>query len=172
MIHHSEPPRDPFLLALGERLTALRARHEMSRKTLARRADVSERHLQNIELGIGNASIQFLRQLSQVFNCRLIELIGDETISSPEWLKIREILRGRTEPELAQASAALIDTFEKPSSESARRQRVAFVGLRGAGKSTLGRMLADNWMVPFIELEREIETVAGCSVSEINALYG
>jgi XRE family transcriptional regulator, aerobic/anaerobic benzoate catabolism transcriptional regulator len=172
MIDNSEQHKDPFLIALGERLTALRSRHGLSRKVLARRADVSERHLQNIELGIGNASIQFLRQLSQVLNCRLIELIGDETISSPEWLKIREILRGRTEAELAQASAALIETFEKPSSESARRQRVAFIGLRGAGKSTLGQMLADNWMVPFIELERQVEVVAGCSIAEIHALYG
>lgn len=172
MIDNSEQHKDPFLIALGERVTALRSRHGLSRKALARRADVSERHLQNIELGSGNASIQFLRQLSQVLNCRLVEMIGDESISSIEWLKIREILRGRTEAELAQASAALIDTFEKPSSESARRQRVAFIGLRGAGKSTLGQMLADNWMVPFIELERQIEKVAGCSIPEIHALYG
>ncbi|MDP3841956.1 MAG: helix-turn-helix transcriptional regulator [Oxalobacteraceae bacterium] len=172
MIDNSEQHKDPFLIALGERVTALRSRHGLSRKALARRADVSERHLQNIELGSGNASIQFLRQLSQVLNCRLVEMIGDESISSVEWLKIREILRGRTEAELAQASAALIDTFEKPSSESARRQRVAFIGLRGAGKSTLGQMLADNWMVPFIELERQIEKVAGCSIPEIHALYG
>lgn len=172
MIDNSEQHKDPFLIALGERLTALRSRHGLSRKALARRADVSERHLQNIELGSGNASIQFLRQLSQVLNCRLVEMIGDETISSAEWLKIREILRGRTEAELAQASAVLIDTFERPSSESARRQRVALVGLRGAGKSTLGQMLADNWMVPFIELERQIEAAAGCSIPEIHGLYG
>ena len=172
MIDDSGPHRDPFLIALGERLTALRLRQGLARKTLARRANVSERHLQNIELGSGNASIQFLRQLSQVLNCRLVEMIGDEAISSPEWLSIREILRGRTESELAQASAALIDIFDKPSSESARRQRVIFIGLRGAGKSTLGQMLADNWMVPFIELERQIETVAGCSIPEIHALYG
>lgn len=172
MIDNAEQLKDPFLVALGERLTALRSRHGLSRKALARRADVSERHLQNIELGIGNASIQFLRQLSQVLNCRLIELIGDETISSPEWAKIRDILRGRTEAEMVQACAALADTFERPSSDVSRRQRVAFIGLRGAGKSTLGQMLADNWMVPFIELERQIEVAAGCTIPEIHALYG
>jgi XRE family aerobic/anaerobic benzoate catabolism transcriptional regulator len=62
--------------------------------------------------------------------------------------------------------------FDAPTSEASRRQRVALIGLRGAGKSSLGRMLADNWMVPFIELSRHIETLAGCSVSEIHALYG
>jgi XRE family aerobic/anaerobic benzoate catabolism transcriptional regulator len=62
--------------------------------------------------------------------------------------------------------------FETPTSESARRQRVALIGLRGAGKSSLGQMLADNWMVPFVELNRHIEALAGCSIAEIHALYG
>jgi XRE family aerobic/anaerobic benzoate catabolism transcriptional regulator len=85
---------------------------------------------------------------------------------------IREILRGRSEPELAQARGSLAAMFGAPASQAARRQRVALIGLRGAGKSTLGRMLADAWVVPFIELNRQIETVAGCSLSEIHSLYG
>jgi XRE family aerobic/anaerobic benzoate catabolism transcriptional regulator len=168
----SEPIKDPFLISLGERLKSLRARRALTRKALARMADVSERHLANVESGVGNASIQFLRQLTLVLNCSLAEMIGDETASSPEWLMIREILRGRSEAELAQARSAISDLFETPTSESARRQRVALVGLRGAGKSTLGQMLADTWMVPFIELNRQIEALAGCSIVEIHALYG
>jgi XRE family aerobic/anaerobic benzoate catabolism transcriptional regulator len=164
--------RDPFLSALGERVRALRSRRGLTRKALARLADVSERHLANVESGVGNASIQFLRQLAVVLNCSLAEMTGDETASSPEWLMIREILRGRTEEELAKARGALAGMFEAPTSEIARRRRIALIGLRGAGKSSLGRMLADNWMVPFIELSRHIETVAGCSVSEIHSLYG
>ncbi|MES2537230.1 MAG: helix-turn-helix transcriptional regulator [Pseudomonadota bacterium] len=172
MPSQSEQAKDPFLIALGERLKSLRSRRGLTRKALARMADVSERHLANVETGVGNASIQFLRQLTLVLNCTLAEMIGDETASSPEWLMIREILRGRSEPELAQARAALSDVFETPTSESARRQRVALIGLRGAGKSTLGQMLADNWMVPFVELNRQIEALAGCSIAEIHALYG
>jgi XRE family aerobic/anaerobic benzoate catabolism transcriptional regulator len=168
----SEPIKDPFLITLGERLKSLRARRGLTRKALARMADVSERHLANVESGVGNASIQFLRQLTLVLNCSLAEMIGDETASSPEWLMIREILRGRSEAELAQARGAISDLFETPTSESARRQRVALVGLRGAGKSTLGQMLADTWMVPFVELNRQIEALAGCSIAEIHALYG
>jgi XRE family aerobic/anaerobic benzoate catabolism transcriptional regulator len=164
--------RDPFLSALGERVRALRSRRGLTRKALARLAEVSERHLANVESGVGNASIQFLRQLATVLNCSLAEMIGDETASSPEWLMIREILRGRPEEELAKARSALAGMFEAPTSEIARRRRIALIGLRGAGKSSLGRMLADDWMVPFIELSRHIETVAGCSVSEIHALYG
>jgi len=164
--------KDPFLIALGERTRALRARRGLTRKSLAKAADVSERHLANVEMGVGNASIQFLRQLAQALNCTLAELVGDETASSPEWLLIREILRGRTEPELAQARGTLAAMFSTPASQAARRQRVALIGLRGAGKSTLGRMLAERWGVPFVELNRHIEQVAGCSLVEIHSLYG
>lgn len=167
-----ETSRDPFLVALGERLKMLRARRGLTRKALARMADVSERHIANVETGVGNASIQFLRQLTLVLNCSLAEMIGDETASSPEWLMIREVLRGRSEQELATARSALADLFETPASEASRRQRVALIGLRGAGKSSLGQMLADNWMVPFVELNRQIEIQAGCSIAEIYALYG
>lgn len=164
--------RDPFLTALGERTRALRARRGLTRKALATASDVSERHLANVEMGVGNASIQFLRQLAQALNCTLAELVGDETASSPEWLMIREILRGRAEPELAQARTALAGVFGAPASQAARRQRVALIGLRGAGKSTLGRLLADSSAVPFVELNRQIEVVAGCSLSEVHSLYG
>ena len=164
--------RDRFLIALGERTRALRARRGLTRKGLAKMAEVSERHLANVDMGVGNASIQFLRQLAQALNCTLAELVGDETASSPEWLMIREILRGRSDPELAQARGSLAAMFGAPASQAARRQRVALVGLRGAGKSTLGRMLADSWVLPFVELNRQIESVAGCSLSEIHSLYG
>ena len=167
-----EEEKDPFLLALGERLRALRSRRGLTRKALAKLADVSERHLANVESGVGNASIQFLRQLTTVLNCTLAEMIGDETATSPEWLMIREILRGRSDEELAKARSTLAGVFDAPTSESARRQRVALIGLRGAGKSSLGRMLADHWMVPFVELGRHVETLAGCGIAEIHALYG
>ena len=166
------PPRDPFLAALGERTRALRSRRGLTRRGLAKAAEVSERHLANVEMGVGNASIQFLRQVALALNCTLAELVGDETASSPEWLMIREILRGRSESELAQARGSLAAMFGAPASQAARRQRVALIGLRGAGKSTLGRMLADSWVVPFIELNRQVESLAGCSLAEIHSLYG
>jgi XRE family aerobic/anaerobic benzoate catabolism transcriptional regulator len=164
--------KDPFLAALGERTRALRARRGLTRKGLAKAADVSERHLANVEVGVGNATVQFLRQLAQALNCSLAELVGDETASSPEWLMIRELLRGRSEAELLQARGALAALFGAPASQAARRRRIALIGLRGAGKSTLGRALAEAWRVPFVELNRSIETLAGCTLSEIHSLYG
>lgn len=164
--------KDPFLVALGERTRALRARRGLTRRGLARAADVSERHVANVEMGVGNASIQFLRQIAQALNCSLAELVGDETASSPEWLMIRELLHGRSDAELAQARGALDALFGAPASEAARRGRIALIGLRGAGKSTLGRMLADARGLPFVELNRQIEANAGCSVNEVHSLYG
>ena len=168
----SVEPKDPFLSALGERTRALRARRGLTRKGLAMAAQVSERHVANIEMGVGNASVQFLRQLAQALSCSLAELVGDETTSSPEWLMIREILRGRSEADLMRSRAALAALFGAPASEAARRQRIALVGLRGAGKSTLGRALAEREKLPFIELNRSIEALAGCTLPEIHSLYG
>ena len=171
-IPSTDNDKDPFLAALGERLKLLRARRGLTRKALAKLADVSERHVANVESGVGNASIQFLRQLCTVLNCSLAEMTGDETASSPDWLMIREILRGRTDEALAQARAVLSELFDAPASESSRRQRIALVGLRGAGKSSLGRLLGRHLNVPFIELSAQIVQLAGCSIAEIHALYG
>ncbi len=172
MASTQDTDKDPFLAALGERVRLLRARRGLTRKALAQLAEVSERHVANVESGVGNASIQFLRQLCGVLNCSLAEMTGDETASSPDWLMIREMLRGRSDEELAHARAVLGELFASTTSEASRRQRIALIGLRGAGKSSLGSMLATSIGVPFIELSQQVEKLAGCSIAEIHALYG
>jgi len=170
----SEPQeeKNPFLVALGERARNLRARRGLTRKAVALAADVSERHLANLEYGIGNVSILVLLQVAGALQCSLAELIGDVTTSSPEWLLIRELLEGRDEATLRRARVAIGELLGTGGDNATRSARVALVGLRGAGKSTLGQMLADDLDVPFVELSREIEKFAGCSVDEIQALYG
>jgi len=164
--------KNPFLVALGTRLRELRARKGMARKALAHSAGVSERHLANLEYGVGNASILVLLQVAQALQCTLAELIGDITTSSPEWLLIRELLEHRDEATLRRVRATIGEMLGTGGENAARSARVALVGLRGAGKSTLGHMLAEELGFPFIELSREIEKFAGCSVAEIQALYG
>jgi XRE family aerobic/anaerobic benzoate catabolism transcriptional regulator len=149
----------------------------MTRKAVATAADVSERHLANLEYGIGNASILVLQQVAGALQCTLAELVGDITTSSPEWWLIRELLEHRDEDTLRRVRVAMAQMLGTGGSgddaaAAARRARIALVGLRGAGKSTLGRMLGDDLGWPFIELSREIEKFAGCSVAEIQALYG
>jgi XRE family aerobic/anaerobic benzoate catabolism transcriptional regulator len=168
--------KNPFLVALGERARALRARRGMTRKALALAADVSERHLANLEYGVGNASILVLLDVSRALQCSLAELIGDVSTSSPEWLMLREMLENRDEATLHRVRVAVGELVGTGGSNARaagqRSERVALVGLRGAGKSTLGAMLAEDMGYPFVELSREIEKFAGCSISEIQALYG
>jgi XRE family aerobic/anaerobic benzoate catabolism transcriptional regulator len=168
----AEEAKNPLLVALGERVRNLRARRGLTRKAVAQAAEVSERHLANLEYGIGNASILVLQQVATALHCSLAELVGDITTSSPEWLLIRELLERRGEADLRRARIALGELLGTAAGDPARHRRIALVGLRGAGKSTLGQMLADDLDVPFIELSREIEKLAGCSVREIHDLYG
>ncbi len=166
------PARHPFLVALGERVRALRARRGLTRKAVAMASEVSERHLANLESGVGNASILVLLQVAQALQCSLAELLGDVTASSPEWLLIRELLEHRDEATLKRVRAQVGEMLGTGGDNAARSSRVALIGLRGAGKSTLGRMLAEDLGFAYIELSREIEKFAGCSVAEIQSLYG
>jgi XRE family aerobic/anaerobic benzoate catabolism transcriptional regulator len=164
--------KNPFLVTLGERVRNLRARRGMTRKAVAQAAQVSERHLANLEYGIGNASILVLLQVASALQCSLAELVGDVTTSSTEWLLIRELLEHRDEATLRRVRVAIGELLGTGGANAARSSRVALIGLRGAGKSTLGQMLADDLGFPFVELSREIEKFAGCSIAEIQALYG
>lgn len=169
-------PKNPFLVALGDRVRALRSRRGMTRKAVALAADVSERHLANLEYGVGNASTLVLLNVAQALQCSLAELLGDVTTSSPEWLLIRELLEHRDDATLRRMRIVIGEMLGlgggQAESRGPRSLRIALVGLRGAGKSTLGQRLADDLGFAFVELSREIEKFAGCSVAEIQALYG
>jgi XRE family aerobic/anaerobic benzoate catabolism transcriptional regulator len=168
--------KNPFLMGLGERVRALRARRGMTRRAVAMAAEVSERHLANLEYGIGNVSVLVLLQVAGALQCSLAELIGDVTTRSPEWLLLREMLEHRDEATLKRVRVVVGEMLgmggDNSEGQGVRSPRVALVGLRGAGKSTLGQRLADDLGFPFVELSREIEKFAGCSVNEIQSLYG
>lgn len=168
----SEAKRSPFLEALGERVRNLRSRKGMTRRAVAVAADVSERHLANLEYGTGNVSVLVLLQVANALQCSLAELLGDVTTTSPEWLLIRELLSKRSEADLRRARVQLGDMFGEGGNAQERKNRIALIGLRGAGKTSLGQRLAQDLGFPFIELSRQIEQFAGCQISEIHNLYG
>ena len=171
-----EGQKNPFLIRLGERALALRIKRGMTRKALSNATNVSERHLANLEYGVGNVSVLVLLQLSQALGATFTQLLGDATQASPEWQKIHELLGGANETQLRRVRESIGELVESSSylesDTSARSPRIALIGLRGAGKSTLGRLLAEDLDFPFVELSREIERLAGCSINEIQALYG
>jgi XRE family aerobic/anaerobic benzoate catabolism transcriptional regulator len=164
--------RSPLLDAFGERLRTLRSRRGLTRKVLAETAGVSERYLTNLEHGRGNPSLLILHQLARALECSLADLAEDFLAGSAEWPLIRELLQGRNETELRKARLAIGDVIGTGGDRRAKGRRIALIGLRGAGKTTMGRMLAEDLGMLFIELSDEIEKVAGFSLREIQDLYG
>jgi len=160
-----------FLTALGDRVRELRARRGMTRKILARDSGVSERYLAQLEGGHGNASLLILRQVARALDVPLEALVTSTADISPELAHATALLRRLGPDKLGDAHALLQKTFGEHDAE-ARSRRIALIGLRGAGKTTLGAALAEQLGVPFIELDREIERESGVSLATIFDFYG
>jgi XRE family aerobic/anaerobic benzoate catabolism transcriptional regulator len=147
-------------------------RNGITRKSLSQATGVSQRHLANLEYGSGNVSVLVLEQVAVALHCSFAELIGDFTTASPEWLMIRSLLENRDQQTLYKARLAVGEIIGNLDEAPANGSRIALIGLRGAGKTTLGLKLAAELGFPFIELSREIEKLAGCSIAEIQDMYG
>jgi XRE family transcriptional regulator, aerobic/anaerobic benzoate catabolism transcriptional regulator len=160
-----------YLRLLGERIREARARRGMTRKILARDSAVSERYLAQLEAGHGNISIVLLRQIAQAMGLPLADIVRDGPERPVELALLLQTLERLSPSELGQARQLLAGAFGAAMQEG-RRHRIALIGLRGAGKSTLGRALAAARGVPFIELDREIERESRLALGEIFALYG
>ena len=159
-----------FLAMLGERVRDARTRRGLSRRALARDSGVSERYLAELEAGRGNISILLLRQVGATLGLPLVELLRDNDAQPVELALIQEFLQRLPRQRLGRVHARLMREFGgHPENRSGR---VALLGLRGAGKSTLGAALATELKVPFLELDQEIEREAGTSLSEIFLMYG
>ena len=158
-----------FLAAMGRRVREARERRGMARKALSRDAGVSERYLAQLEAGEGNASVLLLRNVARALGLPLTELI-DAPENPVEQRLIRRFLERLPEHRLEDVVFRLMREFGHE--ESTRKKRIALIGLRGAGKTTLGAALAAELAVPFVELDREIEREAGISLSEVFLLYG
>ena len=158
-----------ILAELGARVRAWRARRGMTRKALAADSGLSERFLADVEGGKGNVSINSLEAAARALNITVIDLLQDAP--RPALARTQGLLAHLDDSQLDQAYALLGSTFGLGDAQG-REQRVALIGLRGAGKSTLGAKLATERGVPFIELDREIEREAGTSMNEILLLHG
>ena len=157
------------LSELGGRVRAWRARRGVTRKALASDSGLSERFLADVESGKCNVSINSLEAVARALNISILELLQDSP--RPALARAHGLLSRLDDTQLDQAYGLLGATFGL-SDSLGRSQRVALIGLRGAGKSTLGAQLALERSVPFIELDREIEREAGTSMNEILLLHG
>jgi XRE family aerobic/anaerobic benzoate catabolism transcriptional regulator len=166
--HHAS---DGYLHRLGERVRVLRNQRGMTRKALAEHAKVSERYLAQLEAGLGNCSIVLLRRIARAIGLPITQLVHDGAEPALDLVLLSQFLERLSPPALAEARELLLKHFSKPS-EALRKRRIALIGLRGGGKSTLGRLLAERLGVPFIELDREIEKRSGAPLSEIFEMFG
>lgn len=158
-----------FLAALGARVREQRERRGLARRVLAANADVSERYLAQLESGAGNVSIVLLRRIALALGVGVGDLVDDEGGGNRQRL-VGRFLERLPEHRLDDVMQRLLRDFG--GGEVARRGRIALIGLRGAGKSTLGALLAAGLDVPFIELDREVEADVGMSLAEVFSLYG
>ncbi len=164
------PGESGFLALLGERVRAARRQCGLTRKVAARQAAISERHLAQIEAGVGNASILLLRRIAAALRVSLVDLAASAGEEPAAKTLVRRLLERLPASRWEEVAILLARDFGAEA--QSRRQRIALIGLRGAGKSTLGLRLSRHLGVPFIELDREIEQEAGMPGAEIFSLYG
>ena len=153
---------------VGLRVRSARERRGLSRRILSEMSGVSPRYLAQLEGGAGNISIGLLQRVAVALDHRIDWLIGPEDPWTSEVLRVAELFRGADRP----TQQEVLNLLSRSSGLGDRAQRICLVGLRGAGKSTLGRAVGARLDLPFVELNREIETVGGMPLDEIMALYG
>lgn len=159
-----------LLTFLGNRVRELRSRGGLTRKQVSQQADVSERHLAQLESGEGNISVVLLQRIARALGVPIAKLFAPQTEEATEKKLIQRFLERLPENRLEDVVSRLMRDFGQE--EKARRLRIALIGMRGAGKSTLGSMLAKEMGNRFVELDNEIEKDTGMPLGEIFSLYG
>jgi XRE family aerobic/anaerobic benzoate catabolism transcriptional regulator len=162
-----EAPAD-LMARLGNKTRAARKSRQLSRRALSELSGVSQRYLAQLEAGSGNMSIALLDKVATALGCDLAWLVSKQ--ESPQWAENSLEMRYHRLPDKLRCQ---IDTIlEQASMPQGRGQRIALIGLRGAGKSTLGRIIAAQTGVEFVEINDFIRQKAGMSLSELMELYG
>ena len=157
---------------LGQRVRAARAARALSRKQLAAESGISLPYLSRVEKGDGNVSIGVLHRLALALNLPIENLVADTEGYGADYALIVELLKRQSHEKLADIRRMLLShVSDKQNANGPRSRRIALVGLRGAGKSTLGPVLAKRLSIPFIELNKEIEAEAGINLSEVFLMY-
>jgi XRE family aerobic/anaerobic benzoate catabolism transcriptional regulator len=160
-----------FLATIGREVRRHRAKRGMTRRQLAGASKTSERYLAQIESGAGNPSASVLRAIAQAFDLPAAALLPEPDARKASLGAILELLALVPEGELLEL-VKLIEARVAFPGRTDRARRIALVGLRGAGKSTLGRMLADHLGWPLIELDRVVEEDYGASIPDLIEMAG
>src|SRR5580698_4312311 len=160
-----------FLAAIGREVRRNRAKRGMTRRQLAQASETSERYLAQIESGSGNPSVSVLRAIAQALDLPCAALLPEAGARTAALGEILDLIARVPEGELP-ALTKEIETRLARAGNADRARRIALVGLRGAGKSTLGRMLAQHMNAPFVELDRIVEQDYGASIPDLIEMAG
>ncbi|MGB7100236.1 MAG: helix-turn-helix transcriptional regulator [Xanthobacteraceae bacterium] len=160
-----------FLAAVGSEVRKNRAKRGMTRRQLAQASETSERYLAQIESGTGNPSVSVLRSIARALDLPAAALLPETGVRTAAFGSILGLLAQVPEKDLPALAKELAARVAR-SGNVDRGQRIALVGLRGAGKSTLGRMLAQHLGSPFIELDRRVAEEYGASVPDLIEMAG
>lgn len=163
-----EASADALIKRVGERVRFVRERKGIPRRVLSEMSGVSPRYLAQLEAGEGNISIGLLQRVSTALGHRIEWLLSEDDPWTSEVIQIADLYRVASKDVRQQVR----DILAPAGNEGQRSNRVCLIGLRGAGKSTLGAYAGAAFGVPFVELNREIESQAGMPVNEVLALYG
>jgi XRE family aerobic/anaerobic benzoate catabolism transcriptional regulator len=162
------PPDGVFVAGIGRLVRLSRAKRGMTRRQLAQESGASERYLAQIESGQGNPSVLILKSIAQALDVPIIELLPRANGRPAAMTHVLDVLARTPVAELP----ALIESHAARHVAADRARRIALVGLRGAGKSTLGRRLADELACPFIELDRLVEQDYGARIPDLIEIAG
>jgi XRE family aerobic/anaerobic benzoate catabolism transcriptional regulator len=157
-----------LLARVGERVRKARERKGIPRRVLSERSGVSPRYLAQLEAGAGNISIGLLQRVATALDHRIEWLVGDEDPWTSDAMRMARLFRVAN----GDVQKAVMEVLNPEAAKTQRAHRICLVGLRGAGKSTLGASAGRVLSVPFLELNREIEEHSGMPVDEVMALYG
>ncbi len=157
-----------LIARVGERVRKARQMRGIPRRVLSEASGVSPRYLAQLEAGEGNISIGLLQKVAEALDHRVEWLVSDEDPWTSDAMRVAELFRSADE----NAKQAVLRALKPESAEVLRANRICLVGLRGAGKSTLGAMLGNELNIPFVELNTLIEKQAGMPLAEIMAFYG
>lgn len=155
---------DDFITQLGQRVRARRKEQRLSRKALSETSGVSERYLAQLEAGAGNISIILLRRVAQALGHSVEEFVAEDESA----MAFNRLFRTASPDQRQQ----VIEILDPGTPRRLRASRIALIGMRGAGKSTLGKLAAGSTGLSFMELNDEIRSLAGMPLDEIFALYG
>lgn len=157
---------------LADKIRDARAQRGMTRNALAADSGVSLRFLAQLESGQGNPSILVLRRVASAMGFPPDNLLSDEPPPAVDRVLLMQILKQLPDDDVVKARRLLTQHFGHGALPNAKKPYVALIGLRGAGKTTLGRRLARQQGVPFFELDREVERQYGATIGEILQLHG